>query len=1322
MAIFGAKKKLAPVLESALRAKSRGRDYIKIVDTALASIPTELSDDDHRALASLKFLRSEYLWDNGEKQKALTNLLQVFEGVYVDEDWSALVADWIRADNITDIKYRILLEKRLEIAPEDRRSSLSLARMIAELPNPTEEDIDIVERAVKEFPLWKGGSSVLTIRYLAHERTDAEALEVYKFAYPHNKNNEKLIEYLTRALIANQDRSEFAIKFYRDRIESGADVPEALGMLCDSYLEKGDISPTTWPFIADALARGMLSPHGVKHVSDFILTNQKEYFNRRKLAEEVYEKGYRGQELVQYLADEYAADLEVNEKTIPVFVDAFKAHALSKKSIRVLTDHYLHAGDRGEFAARVYETYLSMVPELPQPKLYEYLAENYVRLGRTDEQAKKIYEEALQSDPDDTELIRMLAQTYLSYGVTSLEAIRVYKRAYKEHIDDYTKHSIALVLAEANIKIKRFDEETLEYLRMLKGAYPAPLEKQFNEALVYCYMNLDRRDSEAQAQYGKLYKSLSNPPSKLVHILASITIETRKDGKPFDKDEIALFDHVFELEKFSCDPEIAFVLVEHRLKNKEERLKVVTPAVRVFESDVHRLARILESQNASDIFVDIGDFYAGRFNFEMASVAYREAVKYTGLDSAKYRLSKMLINEGNAEGALESLSTLSIPDAKSEAQLYYWRGVCYLVLNDPVEALKCFERIKETEKLNEFIPSFLLDLRMGQALEQAGKWQKARIKYRAVLENPEAKNFHRWADIEIAVLYIKEKRFKDALQQAEDMYNKNRTGRAESRYFAMALLYNGFKALEKNDIEITTSLWSQAVQVDMGDRLLRDVITDLLLIEGEKAFFSKNYDRSRMFFETSLAVLPKRLDTRWYLAYSYHELRDYNQALIQYTNVPWDQAPADLQRSQGYAYLSSGRHEKAWRVFLDLIRKNQFDDSDIPLLFSSYLSDTLWSGSRIFKDLQFKDDSIDYANFYIHDGQYDRAINLLNKLGEKPEYKEDFSILWFLGLANEKLGNREMAVHHWREILKRSDRPDIDKSKRMQEYLEIGLAFMDSGYTDEAMKTWESLEQIDSQFEHLAKLKAETLSLSAYQSVRKAEKVKIAINYWKKALEFDQRNYKLVQNLAIAYWQVEDFTNSARYWNRMIDWWKKALEKNPKHFAIFSIYISEIQRVLTDLISSKGRADHDLMKVRTEDIIDYYQKANRFYWLLNLDKRATVNDVERAYFRLVKIYNPERHADTFMLLEEAYANLTDVNKKEKIDLFAYNPLDIEVLREIVWGGKKHVNVFGALRAKIVPPLPKHSWLQPTKLDREIVLSQMSERLKMNLKLPDWNLV
>ena len=87
-------------------------------------------------------------------------------------------------------------------------------------------------------------------------------------------------------------------------------------------------------------------------------------------------------------------------------------------------------------------------------------------------------------------------------------------------------------------------------------------------------------------------------------------------------------------------------------------------------------------------------------------------------------------------------------------------------------------------------------------------------------------------------------------------------------------------------------------------------------------------------------------------------------------------------------------------------------------------------------------------------------------------------------------------------------------------------------------------------------------------------------------------------------------TISKRYEQALID-------KNPRQHAHFSRYLVHLQRMLSTIETLKERPEFDLNKIRAEDWIEYYQKANHFYWILGLHKDATPAQIEREYFRLI---------------------------------------------------------------------------------------------------------
>jgi curved DNA-binding protein CbpA len=152
-------------------------------------------------------------------------------------------------------------------------------------------------------------------------------------------------------------------------------------------------------------------------------------------------------------------------------------------------------------------------------------------------------------------------------------------------------------------------------------------------------------------------------------------------------------------------------------------------------------------------------------------------------------------------------------------------------------------------------------------------------------------------------------------------------------------------------------------------------------------------------------------------------------------------------------------------------------------------------------------------------------------------------------------------------------------------------------------------------------------------------------------------------------------------------------------------------------VAQSQEAD-EVYVAKTEEMVDYYRRANQFYWILGLDKNATKGQIEKAYFRLVKIFDPERHASDFMLLEDAYANLTSQRKRERIDIFAYNPVDAGRLRQIVLGDQRVGSVFEDLNLQVRIPEPDYTQLEPDDTPPETFISKLSDSIRIYFKLGD----
>jgi curved DNA-binding protein CbpA len=61
------------------------------------------------------------------------------------------------------------------------------------------------------------------------------------------------------------------------------------------------------------------------------------------------------------------------------------------------------------------------------------------------------------------------------------------------------------------------------------------------------------------------------------------------------------------------------------------------------------------------------------------------------------------------------------------------------------------------------------------------------------------------------------------------------------------------------------------------------------------------------------------------------------------------------------------------------------------------------------------------------------------------------------------------------------------------------------------------------------------------------------------------------------------------------------------------------------------------------------------YAVLGLERRASLSEVKRAYFELVRQYSPETNPEAFKRIRSAYEKLNNPEKKTETDLFLFQP-------------------------------------------------------------------
>jgi tetratricopeptide (TPR) repeat protein len=1317
--LFGASSKQAAKLKQA--DKLLGQSKLAEAQALLATMWSERAEETPaEELAELTRLRLELcrrlLGGDAPTDSLVLASELTHEGADKQCDLAALVVE----RGLLEPAALTLVRHAIDHGPSDKkRLLLTQAKLLLDrkADSLSAAEFEFVTEAAKAFPLWKEGVGLLADRMLRDNRRDAEALAIYRNAYPHRKADVRLREVLLESLIVNHEKDEFSASVYKDAVETG-DNPQALHLLAEYYITKREFNPATLPYIERALDKSKLHEEELKLLSEQVLASSSEFVDKAKLLLRIFQQGYSDRELLTVLSNALAEQSKFDDEAIDVMTRAFEARVVTKRAILILTEHCLANEREDDFALRVYESYMSTWPDRPQRRIYAILAHHYAGLTRVDDQAQKIYEEALEDNPTDSDVIRMLARAYHSQDKRDEKAEQSYRHAFTLS-DGEVKQQLAVILSEMKVEAGVYNEETLKYLTTMGRPKSGSLKDRYDEALTSCFLTTGRRGEQAREAYFGLFVQTENSDKlnpKLVELLAELILEAGGPPAP-DSIEMRVYRKLFEQQKFSTPPEIAFTLLTKALASPgDPGLNLIHLAVRCFEADATRLIEAVAGRSHEHVLREIGDFYIEHYNFPQAAAAYEASFKLQPTDDVRYRLAKIHLLEGRADLALEHLAQLGGPEYVKLRN--YWRAAACQLLGDYEEAGRLLTALEP-----DGIPAFLLELRLAINSELAGEVEASLQAYQRLLAQPGYDQFKRWLQLQIGIAQMKLGRWEAALNHLEDNHRLSPNGRAEQMFYSLALFFLAHEHLQAGNLDAALPMMTRAVEVNRNDRLLRQVIVDVLCLYGEHAFFDNKLERAARILEVCHRVLPKRVETKVFLAYTYHRMNDYAKALIYYRDITWSDDNPRLERSQAYAYISNNQLPKAWRVFHDLAKRGNLSRENFPRAVACFLSDADAHGAKTWLNIEFPADCDELLlnALLIHDGQYERAVELLDT-GVK-RAPADVRYRWFLGQAYAHLDKRELAVHHWKELLKLVDQSAESPAIKIRQFTEVGLAFLESGYAKEAMQTWEELRQEDEANPDLRVLYAATLNLNAYQMARK-DQHKLASEEWAKALKYDPENPEIIQNYAISQLALDKNDEATRQFHALSKTWQKQLAGDPRKNAHLPRLISYLERAVNTLQLTKGRSDFDLTKVRAEDMILFYKRANQFYWILSLDKRANQPQIEREYFRLIKIFNPERHADDFMLVEESYTNLfKSPQRRELIDIFVLNPVEITNVRARLTRLPRGAKVsFEQFDLPATVPGPDFQQLVPSELNEHELVLPLMDKLAINLKVADWTVL
>ena len=138
---------------------------------------------------------------------------------------------------------------------------------------------------------------------------------------------------------------------------------------------------------------------------------------------------------------------------------------------------------------------------------------------------------------------------------------------------------------------------------------------------------------------------------------------------------------------------------------------------------------------------------------------------------------------------------------------------------------------------------------------------------------------------------------------------------------------------------------------------------------------------------------------------------------------------------------------------------------------------------------------------------------------------------------------------------------------------------------------------------------------------------------WGKNLETNPNHWQAIQNLGLAHIWLDNIDKALEQFETLFTICQDKPELIDQEY--HSFIFEETRKMINQLVNIRG-TEASRGEVKAEMLLDEIKASNRHYWTLGVKKGVTSEEAQAQYFRLLKIYNPEKYPQDFMILEKAY--------------------------------------------------------------------------------------
>jgi len=1144
--------------------------------------------------------------ESSQEIKLLKALARIYEGAKRD-------------DTEADKLYKLILTKDPEYPP----ALLGIARSALRLKHFTKDMLTPLRLAFRHAPNDRDILKALSLTYSAMPQPPEESLGVLKTAFKEFPDEPSLFSGLTKIYITTPGYDEEKVHHLKRAF---------------SQTGTGEIAQVLLPYLLKSRSRDEISL-------------------------KIYEISWRDHDqkstMLSYLAEAYQKENRRDESAVKVFEELFNIFPHLTENTVFLANVYADDGVTDRTAEIVYERAFKDDPSKVSPQVVKLLSRCYLNAGREDNLAKMIFDHQLKNDPEDVKVMIALGEMGMEREHLSGEDVILLKALFHhKEVQRKLTEDIAKRLGEHLALSGAGDAEAIE---IYEFNYSGGVASEAEENLLAAHY---ARKGLAAPKYRRLFEAVYSRTSDkdVLKALTGIYV----DLKEVDEQAIDIF--IAHLKKHPTDKKVLGLVCPYLLKRRGD-----DPATYPFIVEALKLDPKLEfiGMKKGDIFnalIHIGRHFIKTSQFAMALDLFKAAYTREEHDIIQYLLGISYLAGGDINTAGSIFDNLRKKDPENPLYLYR-TGAVTMAQGNTKKARSILEILQA-----KYNGHPLALLRLGMLAELEGKDDEALEHYgKAHSTNTE---INALAKARKGIVLLRLQRSDEAIETLEEARRELGNGEDIIHGLAGAYAYRILSSVDANDNDAAWRAVDKMLGLGLKEMSFIEMVGRLAYLVNLKLLISGNARKSLEGVKTMLGTIPEQPGSLYLGGLIEHFNRRFKPAQ-EYINTALDmgrrlgpfEPPVQLlsalnlirlkryfEANEHLEWLYDQQHRLEEAFILRII---SFYQNDRERGYPSFLKGQDYGAlkDRLKLSLGFM------GSLFLKGGEFNSGVTFFEKIYKELETKQDkLEADFFLGLFHIKSRKEKVGLHYWRNIINIKENGDLQADIVNQIHFSLFLHFLDNYFVPEAQTALKRIKpngDID--------LNAVTLFLYLQKGYieAKSNNFDAACREWEHGLSIHPSNWMLNQNLALAKTIMKKEDEAVNHFNVLIH----ELERGGEEVfgTTFTFMFEESRKVYNHLVSFRSGNAQQQVEAKRDIIQDNITSANRAYWSLNLRKGDTFKEAEVNYFRLIKIYNPERYPDEFKEIEAAYAFFKKEGHLRKNEQLVFNSFDLK--RFIEMGGE-----------------------------------------------------